>query len=239
MIVRAVFLFAATLTISACASRHTPTGINDPFETRNRQVHQFNKLLDKNLLKPVSSVYGRAANGPMSQGISNFSSNISLPGTVLNDLLQGQLGDAFGNTARFAINSTIGLGGLFDVATQNGLAEHATDFGETLYVWGLPEGNFVELPVLGASTNRAAFGKLVDLVIDPANLIPKPQGYVVPASHLISKVGDRSRFADTINSVLYSSDDSYAQSRLIYLQSRRHQLAGALNLDDLEDPYAE
>jgi len=238
-IARKSLLIVAILALSACATRQNPTGIDDPFELRNRQTHKFNKSLDRAVLKPISKAYGSAANGPLSRGIDNFASNISLPGTVLNDLLQLQLGDAFGNTARFAMNSVIGLGGLFDVATPNGLTEQSTDFGETLYIWGVPEGHFVELPILGPSTGRDAVGTLVDFLIDPTNLIPKPQGYVGTLSRVLNKVSSRSKFAGTIESILYESEDSYAQSRLIYLQSRRHQLSGTLNEDDLEDPYAE
>ncbi len=233
-----VFLVLA-LTLSACATPPRQTGINDPYEASNRKVHAFNKSLDRTILKPASGVYGAATRGPISKGVSNFSANMSLPGVMVNDLLQLNLTEFFGNSFRFAMNTTVGLGGLFDVATQNGLPEYDTDFGETLYVWGLPEGKLLELPVYSARTQRETVGLAVDFVIDPMNFIlPGNYRTIGTVSHVLNSLGNRDKFSNIIESVLYGSADSYAQSRLLYLQKRRFKLYGGLNENNLEDPYA-
>jgi phospholipid-binding lipoprotein MlaA len=233
-------LIVLAFALSACVTAPRETGINDPYEAGNRKVHAFNKSLDKSILKPASSAYGAVTRGPISQGVSNFSSNMSLPGKMVNDLLQLNLTEFFGNSFRFAMNTTIGLGGIFDVATQNGLQEYDTDFGETLFVWGVPEGKFLELPIYSGRTQRETAGIAVDFVLDPMNyILPGNFRTIGTASHILNSLGDRDKFSDIVESVLYESEDSYAQGRLLYLQSRRFQLNGGLNEDDLEDPYAE
>jgi phospholipid-binding lipoprotein MlaA len=149
------------------------------------------------------------------------------------------------NTFRFLLNSTLGIAGLFDVAQSFGLPEAHTDFGETLHVWGVGEGAYLELPLLGPSTERDALGRVVDIVFDPVTTVLSGRdASVATAFTLGSKVGDRLRFGGAVDSVLYESADSYAQSRLLYLQSRRHQLSGqeendAEAFDPYADPYAE
>ena len=162
-------LLFATLAVAACSS--APTGeINDPYEAANRRVHAFNKGLDSNVVKPLTSVGGDDDKGGESAMtvVGNVGSNLALPGKTLNGLLQGRPGRAAQNAGRFIVNTTLGLGGIHDPAGQEfGLTEVDTDFGETLHVWGVPEGAYVELPVIGPSTQRDAVGRVVDLVIDP------------------------------------------------------------------------
>lgn len=227
--------------LTACGPVPNTTAIVDPHEKGNRAVHQLNKSLDSALLKPASKGYAFAVPDFAKRGVTNFSSNLSLPGMMLNDLLQLNLPDFFSNTLRFTVNSTLGIGGLMDVAGQNSeLQERHTNFGETLHVWGIPEGNYVELPLFGPSTARDAVGLVVDFAADPVNyIIPANQRYISTASYLLNKLGDRDQYSDLVESVLYESDDSYAQARLLYLQSRRHALYGEINENDLEDPYAE
>ena len=170
-------------------------------------------------------------------------SNLSLPGKVVNSLLQGRPGPATRNFFRFAVNSTLGIGGMFDPAGSDfGLPEEDTDFGETLAVWGVPEGAYVELPVLGPSTQRDAVGKVVDLAIDPLWSILQTDRQRALAFGLRAgaKAGDRARFGDTVDSVLRDSADSYAQTRLIYLMHRRHDLGEeSSDIDPYADPYAD
>ncbi len=232
-------LLAATLGLAACTPARVTKNINDPFELDNRKTHEANKRLDRTLLKPVSHLYGKATSNSMSDGVDNFASNLALPGMIVNDLLQLNLPDATSNTFRFALNTTFGLGGLFDVAGKNKIPEKSTDFGETLYTWGMPEGRYLELPFIGPSTERATAGMIVDTFLDPVNrLVPAPQKYVATAAYVMKKVGERDKFGAMIDSILYDSADSYAQARLMYLQARRHKLTGGISLDQLEDPYA-
>jgi len=238
---RLIFLvLPVALGLAACAPRPAPSGINDPGEAQNRRVHTLNKALDKAILKPLSHKYMKVAPSPFARGASNLAANLSLPGMIANDLLQLKLTDATSNTFRFALNSTFGLGGLIDVATQNGLAERNTDFGETLHVWGMPEGAYLELPILGPSTERDALGTIVDFTFDPLrHVLTGPRRYVSPVAHALKKLDDRDTFSNTVDSILYQSADSYAQERLLYLQSRRSKLNGGISNAELEDPYAQ
>jgi phospholipid-binding lipoprotein MlaA len=225
--------------MSACSPAPPAQGINDPFEEHNRNVHELNKSLDSAVVRPGAEGYGNAVPSPVRKGVSNFVGNLDMPRMVVNDLLQGRVEDAGANTFRFLINSTFGLGGLFDVAHDGGLDARPTDFGETLHVWGFREGRYLELPVIGPSTERDTAGKIVDLALNPLRyVVNEPQQTGLFALGLASRLGDRGEFSQTIDSVLYDSADSYAQARILYLQNRRFQLGGEGTLDYF-DPYED
>ncbi|MDT8854567.1 VacJ family lipoprotein [Paracoccaceae bacterium Fryx2] len=231
--------------VSACTAPPPPATMNDPNEVANREVHDFNTSVDRALLRPASGTYGTSIPAPVKQGISNFSDNLGQPGNVLNGLLQGRPQNALENTLRFAINTTVGIGGLFDPARAIGLPGRKTDFGETLHVWGAGEGTYVVLPFIGPSTERDTVGAMVDFAINPLQLLlPRPESYVGPVAKIASRLGDRSQYSDTLDSVLYDSADGYAQTRLLYLQNRRFELGQAPSaedayLDPYEDPNAQ
>ncbi|MCT4331473.1 VacJ family lipoprotein [Paracoccus sp. YLB-12] len=251
MAIPAAFLIAA---LAGCASKPVMQDgirVNDPYEAQNRQIHDFNKAVDARLIGPVSRLASTGGDDAASDTgqpgaldlVINMGSNLSLPGKVVNSLLQGRPGPATRNFFRFAVNSTLGIGGMFDPAGSDfGLPEEDTDFGETLAVWGVPEGAYVELPVLGPSTQRDAVGKVVDLAIDPMWSILQTDRQRALAFGLRAgaKAGDRARFGDTVDSVLRDSADSYAQTRLIYLMHRRHDLGEeSSDIDPYADPYAD
>ncbi len=238
--IRVFFVCAIVFNIAACTAP-TPKGFVDPYEEQNRAVHAANRDLDKDLVKPLAGAYGNGVPGPIRQGVGNFASNLNLPSVVMNDILQLRILRAFSNTTRFAINTTVGLGGILDPAGAMGLHEDPTDFGETLHIWGVPEGNYVELPFLGPSTERDMIGMVVDVFTNPLTFkAPSPEKYLGPVVKGLSKLDSRYRFADTIDSILYESADSYAQARLFYLQSRRFKLGQTADQgDDNDDPYAD
>lgn len=226
---------AILVTLSACTAGPDPA---DPFEATNRQIHDFNKGVDSAILRPA----GQAANAlpaVLTEPVSNFADNVALPGMVLNGLLQGDIGGAASNTFRFLINSTWGLLGIADPASEIGLPEQETDFGETLAVWGVPEGAYVELPFLGPSTQRDAVGRIVDFVIDPLDRVGHQAmlDYGTTA-RLAERAIRRGELGGTVDSILYESADSYAQTRLIYLQNRRYELGESAG-DAYIDPYAD
>lgn len=215
-------------------SGHVAGETFDPNEAKNREAHEFNRSLDKALLRPVGVSYTKVIPDEFEDSIGNFASNLSLPSTVVNNLLQGNVEGAFRNTMRFVFNSTLGFGGLFDVAGDFEIVEVGGDFGQTLFVWGVPEGAYVELPIVGPSTERAAVGKVVDLFTNPLTyVLPSPDKYIGTGAGVASKIGDRGRYADTIDSVLYNSADSYSQAREIYLQNRRFQLGDGDAAEDI------
>ncbi|ACM02123.1 MlaA family lipoprotein [Cereibacter sphaeroides] len=226
--------------VSACAGSANPTqAINDPDEADNRQIHEFNKSVDKAVLRPASRAYAVLPD-PVERGINNFADNLDLPGETLNSLLQGRPGAAVENAARFVVNTTIGIGGLFDPAHAMGIEGRNTDFGETLYVWGANEGVYGEVPFLGPRTERDLVGDVVDVALNPLRLIvPSGVRTAGRAAEAGSILGDRARYSETIDSVLYESADSYSQTRLLYLQNRRFELGQTGGADDAYiDPYA-
>ena len=231
---------ACIAALGACAKPPAATAVNDPHEVENRQMFAFNVAVDEKLLKPLSGGMGGDGRGPLQTGIKHVADNLDAPGDVVNNILQLRLGQAVHNTLRFAVNTTIGLGGIFDPATAMGVEAKETDFGETLYVWGVDEGAYQVLPLLGPSTARDTAGQVVDYAINPLRfVIKKPESYVASAVKLADKVGSRSRHSDTVDSILYDSADAYAQARLLYLQNRRYELGQAPADDTFEDPYAE
>lgn len=248
------FSLCLVVMLSACAVPEgyvARDGINDPFEAQNRNVHDFNKAIDRGVLRPLSRGYNQAVPDEMKVMVNNFAGNLSTPRMVVNNLLQGDAEGALTNTTRFFLNSTIGLAGLVDVGQIAGLEESDTDFGETLHVWGFGEGAYVETPFRGPSTQRDTVGRIVDLFTNPLpQAFSDDQNAIRIGVQAVDVIGDRGRFGDTVDSVLYDSADSYAQSRLIYLQSRRFELGGdgdaiyddpyAIEAaDPYEDPYEE
>jgi len=233
----------ALLMVSACATPEVARGVNDPNEERNRKVHAFNKSLDSGLLRPVSSGYGEAVPGRVRRGVGNFAGNLSTPGYFVNDVLQGNIDDAGSNFLRFLVNTPFGFGGLLDVATDMGIPERRSDFGETLHVWGVAEGTYVELPVLGPSTGRDTAGRVVDLFTNPLSYtLPTPESYAMPLARGLAGVDTRYQYRDLVDSILYESADSYAQARLLYLERRRFELGGGAapadgEIDPYDDPY--
>ncbi|MDG3041325.1 VacJ family lipoprotein [Roseicyclus marinus] len=245
---------ALALMLAACGPAALPPGdtIIDADEAQNREVHRFNVALDRSFVRPVAQGYGTAVPGPIRQGVDNFASNLAQPSYVLNNILQVRLGQATHNTLRFLVNSTIGIGGLFDPATALGLEARETDFGETLHIYGAPEGDFVMLPVFGPSTTRDTMGLVVDMATNPASVfVSAPQSRYVSGSRVLDVFGERYDNRNVIDGVLYDSADGYAQLRSLYLQNRRFQLGGpVLGFDGLDgaatdaadiytDPYAD
>ncbi len=201
-------------------------------------MHEFNKGLDRTIVRPVATTVARVPS-EITDTVVNFADNTALPGMVVNGLLQADIEGVASNTLRLLLNSTVGLGGLLDPADAIGLFEQSTDFGETLAVWGVPEGAYRELPVRGPSTERDAAGGLVDIFLDPLGYaLNGEQRALVTGTRVAGTLIDRGRYARTIDSVLYDSADSYAQARILYLQNRRFDL-GQGAAGGAVDPYAD
>ena len=233
--------------LSACATQ-TPeqraTGeVFDPYEKTNRKVHEFNKVVDRTLFRPASTGYVSIIPEPFVISFSFFSDNLAMPSNIVNALAQGDLKTAGNATARFLINSTVGFAGLGDPATDFKVPAVDTDFGETLYVWGFDEGPIVELPFYGTTSRRDAIGVVTDFFTNPLTFAPiRPVDNIGFWASLLENMADRGNFSDTVDSILYDSADSYAQSRIIYRQNRRFELAGDdpdAYLEIYDDPYAD
>lgn len=248
-----LFALAAAALLGACATSQDPAtrtdGINDPYERQNRAIHEFNKDLDQGIIQPVSKGYAAILPSEVRGLVNNFSQNLDEPGNFVNSLLQADVRGAGLSTVRFVMNTTIGLAGFVDAASELGIPENQTDFGETLSVWGTGEGAYIELPLFGPSTQRDTAGLVVDFFTNPltyATVDDVPDRYIPPTATGLEALDFRDRFASTIESVLYESADSYALGRQTYLQNRRFELGSGENTeidpfaaDPYEDPYAQ
>jgi len=238
---RLVPVVVLALSLGGCArppSGHPPGEPFDPYEAQNRKVHEFNRSIDRALVRPAGKGYSNALPDDIETVIGRFAFNLSLPRSVVNNILQGNMRGATQDTFRFVVNTTVGLGGFFDPATELRMAEATeADFGETLHVWGVREGAYVELPLLGPSTERDTWGIVVDLFTNPLSyILESPENYYGTVASVSSGLSNRGRFSDTIDSILYESADSYAQSRSLYLQNRRFELGNRPG-DNYLDPY--
>lgn len=236
---RAIMGLMLAAGVAGCTAAVPDPGFNDPYEAQNRRVHAFNTQTDSGIVSRAGETYVAVASPTVRTGVSNVVENLSVPRSVVNQLLQGRILRAARNTARFAVNSTLGFGGIADVAADMGLAEDESDFGETLHVWGVGEGAYLVLPVLGPTTQRDLAGSVVDLFLNPLDPRLEPaQRRTKLALRVVDKLGERAEYGDTVDSVLYDSADSYAQVRLIYLQNRRFELGvPAPEVEEL-DPMA-
>ncbi len=235
---RALFAAVAALClIAACTKPEPGAEYNDPNETQNRAVHDLNVTLDQAVFGGGDVPDKRYLPRPLAKGLSNAAYNLTMPSAVLNNILQFNLEGATKDSLRFVLNTTVGLGGLFDPANTIGLYADDADFGETLHVWGAPEGAFIVLPIFGPTTERDLAGGVVDIFIDPLGHVFSGSDLIgVEVMRIAGKVGDRQEYSDLIEAILYESADSYAQMRLAYLQYRHNQLGIE---EDVTDPYED
>ena len=207
----------------------------DPLEEINRVFYELNfNLLDPVIIKPIAIIYDQATPKPVRQVLRNFFSNLDEVPSLVNNTLQGKFGQAGNNAGRFLMNTTIGLGGFFDVAKKAGLQPgEDEDFGQTLAVWGVPAGPYVMLPFFGPSTFRDAPSNFVDSLFDPFSYNNRlPVRVAIKGIDLIALRADLLGIDDVI------SGDEYLFIRDVYLQNREYVISdGAIedNFDDLDD----
>jgi len=200
---------------------------NDPLEPMNRTIFEFNQYLDRYLIKPVSLGYLHILPQFARDSIRNFLHNLGEPVIFANDMMQGEWEAANLTAGRFIINSSFGIGGVFDIAGQTGLERQTGDFGQTLYAWGSPEGPYLVLPIFGPSNPRDAIGMGVDGVMDPFGYLAGD--YEVGTTATISRMSAsgidlRSRNIDTLDDIQRNAIDFYAEMRSLYRQHRASEL---------------
>ena len=239
----ALALAAATLALSGCVSQDRLSGAEyDPWERMNRGVYAFNDTFDRATLKPIAKGYKKVVPQFMRTGVTNFSRNLLTPKNALNNFLQGKGKRGFSEMGRFLINTTVGVAGLFDVASANGIEAYEEDWGQTFAVWGVPDGPYVVLPIIGGFTTR-------DAVAFPFNLVSDPWYW-----HGNSGTRDKVYLLRTINlrhrllpadDLIKDSKDRYISVREAYLQNRRFKIYDGEPpedddfYDEFEEDYAE
>jgi len=200
---------------------------DDPYEKMNRKVYAFNDSLDKAVIRPVAVGYRKVTTPGMRRGVSDFFTNIRLPISVANDLLQARPKDAVVGSGRFLVNLTLGIGGFFDPASQLGIPLNETDFGITLARWGIPDGPYLVLPFIGPTTGRDIWRLPVDgYFFDPMSYFARNNHYEYGQEYLpqvLYLVTLRSSAIDA-ESFLNSAYDPYAFLRDAYRQQRIYQI---------------
>jgi phospholipid-binding lipoprotein MlaA len=225
---RVALVLAPALWLLACA--HVPTDPearaeyernDDPAEPTNRVIFHGNQTLDHHVLQPIARGYQDHVPGGVRKSIHNFVDNLGQPGIALNDVLQGNVTRAWNTTQRFAINTTVGAAGLFDVATGWRRPAHKADFGQTLGVWGVGPGPAVQLPVFGPSDVRDSIGQLAGLVTNPLSLFPGTAAVAISTSSgTAGFIDTRANLLATTDSLEHTSIDYYATLRAVMAQRR-------------------
>lgn len=213
-------LAAAALFAAGCA--HSPSEDPwDPLEPVNRKIYRFNEAFDRYTTRPLAKTYREYTPSPVRRGIGNFFDNALYPVTVVNSYLQGKFLQGSSDLARFAVNTTAGVVGLFDVATPLGLEEHDEDFGQTLGVLGLGQGPYLMLPFIGPSSGRDLVGAGVDQFANPLNLIDDDTTRI--ALQAVYLIDLRAGFLGFDRSVRRAFDP-YILIRTAYLENRRSEV---------------
>lgn len=211
-------LLALALMIPLMAACSGKPAEDDALESFNRGMFAFNEVVDNLILKPVATGYRFITPQPIRDRLVNASANLQEPLTMVNALLQGDVDRSMQAFFRFLINSTVGLAGMHDVASEAGIKPRVEDFGQTLATWGSSEGDYIVLPILGPSTTRDMFGRIADIFLDPLNIPMDREAMIVRS--VAQGVIARESLLDPIDDIYATSLDPYASFRSIYLQRR-------------------
>jgi phospholipid-binding lipoprotein MlaA len=203
----------------------------DPWERVNRSTYRFNDAFDRRIAQPVARTYRKTPQF-VQFGVHNFFTNIDYTIVILNDLLQGQIRSFLSDTGRFMINTTFGIGGLFDPATGMGIDRNDRDFGQTLGKWGVKKGPYLVIPFLGPSDVRDAFGRLGDDFSTPRQYIRNP--YWNYGLYLLQVTDTRARLLEATK-LVESAYDPYAFMRNAYLQNRDFKVTGGRSKSEEEE----
>lgn len=227
----------AALTVGAVSEAHAQQAQSDPFEKFNRAVFSFNTVVDRYTLEPLAKGYRAVTTPPIREGVGNVLHNLRAPVTFANDVLQAAPKRAGTTVARFGINSTIGVVGIFDVASTMGLEKHSEDFGQTLGRWGVDPGPYLVLPLLGPSTIRDAAGGVVDVGLNPLNYAEFDGDDAFRTTRtVIGVIHAREGAIDGLRGIMDTSIDPYVSIRTTYSLLRESAVKnGQTNIQDLPE----
>ena len=202
----------------------------DPLKNLNEKTHNINQSLDKSIATPIAKVYRKVTPDFVEVGVTNFTDNIEDVNIALNNILQGKIKDGFSDIFRFTLNSTVGILGFFDVASTVGLEKHSEDFGQTLAVWGVSDGPYIVLPILGPSSLRDTVARIPEAFMTPLLLVDHHRtGYELTAIDLLDK---RARYLGLESIVI---GDDYLFYRDAYFQSREFDINDGLVEDNFDN----
>ncbi len=209
----------------------------DPLEGANRHLYGLNLILDRFLFRPVAVTYRRLLSKPVRRGIHNALRNWDEPGIAMNDVLQMRFSDAGRSAYRFAFNTTVGLGGFLDPASDRGVIHHENGFALTMARYGVGNGPYLYLPFAGPSTTRQLFGALVDIGTNPLTNIRHIRSKTLERVQSVASVVDtRASLDDDLHDIAVTATDPYASIRSIYLQTLQSQVRGdVISLEDSPD----
>ena len=193
----------------------------DPWEPLNRRIHAFNNVVDRAVARPLASAYVAVVPQPMRLGVTNFFDNLSSPRTFVNQLLQGRPRHAFQTLGRFVVNSTLGIGGIFDPASDLKMKRRSEDFGQTLGMWGWRSSRYVELPLFGPRTLRDALGLAGDAPLSAVQQVEEDKTRILLQG--LQLVDTRAQLA-ALDSLRESAPDEYAMVRDAWLRRRSFQI---------------
>ena len=231
----AVGLLAALCFLGGCAS--TPNGDpGDPYEATNRKIYNFNDSIDRNVLQPVARGYVNVTPKPVRSGLTNFFDNVGSLNIIMNDLLQGKAGQFFSDSGRFVVNSTLGLGGLFDPAKEMGLEAHDEDLGQTFGVWGAGEGAYLNIPLAGPSSFRDAPGFVSAMLLNPLTYL---NPIITVPLNVVNAVNLRANLLEATNIRDQAALDPYTFVREAYRQQREFKIYDGNPPGDEFDDYLE
>jgi phospholipid-binding lipoprotein MlaA len=217
----------AVLAVSGGGCAHSPAeDPQDPLEPVNRVVFKFDQKADHYVLKPVAQAYDYVTPSIAQHGISNFFDNLAYPKTIVNDLLQGKLTQTASDTGRLVVNTTLGIGGIFDVATGVGMTKHDADFGQTLGLWGIGPGWYIVLPLFGPSDNRDLVGLAADHQTDFQTYLPGRYDVYKYSAAGVNLINARAE-ALPADRLMTAQIDPYIFVRTAYLQKRSSLIEGA------------
>ena len=234
-----VLLATVLMSSAVCAQGFSEKEPYDPIESINRKTHEFNKGIDRYAIRPTSNIYGSYVPELIRIPISNFRGNLNEPRRFINHIFQRDLSGAGTDLTRFLINSTLGIGGLIDVASMWNISPRSTGFDETFGSINIPQGAYVELPLFGPSSTRGTVGLITDYALNPSKPITAGiDGMVMLGVEVANIFQKRYEFAPMIDTTLYNSADSYSATRNVFFQTKQE-----FNIDDEEadvfDPYSE
>ena len=236
---RILAILLCGLVLTACATTPpTPEMVtnNDPYEPTNREMLQLNGKIDRYFVVPTVAVYFVLVPDSGRRAVHRFLENLTLPTTLVNDLLEGQAKRGGQTVARFVINTTIGFGGFLDPAGRMKIPDHGADFGVTLGAWGVDEGPYMVLPFLGPSNPRDAIGLAADVGLDPTNYIPFKQHIWWSAGRYYFTVLDlRGQTFQTVQTIQRSSIDYYSALRSFYRQLRANAVRAVRPQEKTQD----